>query len=296
MSLLSYVEQKFPNDHSRQIDAYYYISNLKKFRSSPEPFIIDLGAGAGNTYEKFKKVVPRCKWVGLDIEDSRQVRLRARTDVEFIAYDGVNIPFPSGSVDVVFSRQVYEHVEKPEPLMIEISRVLKPGGLFMGSASQMEPFHSQSTFNYTYYGFAKLATDAGLEIMEFRPGVDAITLILRNFVKFSLKKDESFFAQWLKGESPLNQIISFANAKKPHASINQQKVRYCGHLCFLIRKPDGPGEARSALEAVIREATPKKKKKKGAARPKQTKPRAKAGEGKQRKGGWSSLLLGRRRR
>jgi SAM-dependent methyltransferase len=43
-------------------------------------------------------------------------------------YDGHNLPFPEASFDVVYSSNVLEHVVELEPLLVEMRRVLKPGG------------------------------------------------------------------------------------------------------------------------------------------------------------------------
>jgi SAM-dependent methyltransferase len=45
-----------------------------------------------------------------------------------IAADATNLPFASGAFDVVFSFSVFEHLDAPDAVMQEITRVLKPGG------------------------------------------------------------------------------------------------------------------------------------------------------------------------
>ena len=52
-----------------------------------------------------------------------------------------NIPYDAGWSDIVFSHQVFEHVRHPEQLMRDIARALRPGGEFIGSVSQLEPYH-----------------------------------------------------------------------------------------------------------------------------------------------------------
>ena len=44
-------------------------------------------------------------------------------------YDGVNIPAADESLDLIFSSNVLEHVTQLPPLLAEMRRVLKPGGL-----------------------------------------------------------------------------------------------------------------------------------------------------------------------
>lgn len=46
-----------------------------------------------------------------------------------LAGDGVAIPFPDDSFDLVICAQVYEHAANPEAMVAEIARVLKHGGV-----------------------------------------------------------------------------------------------------------------------------------------------------------------------
>ncbi len=124
--------------------------------------MLDLGCGSGDSVDLFRARDPRVEWVGLDIEGSREVGERTRDDARFETFDGVAIPFDAASFDLVYCKQVLEHVRRPAPLLAEVARVLSPDGLFAGSTSQFEPFHSMSVWNYTPVGFALLLGDAGL--------------------------------------------------------------------------------------------------------------------------------------
>jgi SAM-dependent methyltransferase len=46
-------------------------------------------------------------------------------------YDGLHIPFPDQSFDVVFSSNVLEHVDELKALLNDAARVLKPGGIMV---------------------------------------------------------------------------------------------------------------------------------------------------------------------
>ena len=48
----------------------------------------------------------------------------------FVAGDGFRLPFPDGRFDVVLSTGLLEHFDGPSPIVREMVRVLKPGGLF----------------------------------------------------------------------------------------------------------------------------------------------------------------------
>ena len=87
------------------------------------------------------------------------------------------MPFADGSFELVYCKQVLEHVRRPEPLLAEVRRVLVPGGWFAGSTSQLELYHSLSMWNYTPVGIVALLEQAGLRAVELRPGSTDLTLI-----------------------------------------------------------------------------------------------------------------------
>jgi len=235
---LARINSRIPGDHARQVSAEYYIEALPVVTTR----VLDLGAGDGRSFDAFTRRLPELKWIGVDIGDSPEVRTRRRADCEFATYDGVNLPFEAGSFDVVYSRQVFEHVRHPEPLLREITRVLRPGGLFIGSVSQLEPLHSFSLWNFTYYGFAVIGEDAGLRLEEFRPGVDGFTLCFRNFMLFWMRQNiGGFFASMVETTSPFNAYIESVgqSQKKDVRAINRDKLIYCGHICFKFSKEAG---------------------------------------------------------
>ena len=55
--------------------------------------------------------------------------LAAGSAVGFLAADAYELPVPDASVDVVFSRFVFQHLAEPGTAAAEILRVLRPGGL-----------------------------------------------------------------------------------------------------------------------------------------------------------------------
>lgn len=143
--------------------------------------LLDVGCGRGESFQELTDTGLQIDWTGCDIEDSDEVNARSISDSEqhFVTFDGVHLPFPDNSFDVVFSRQVFEHVESPEALLQEIARVLKPEGFCIGSVSQLEPYHSRSYGNMTTYGFTALVHKAQLNLERFALGPDAFTLLQR---------------------------------------------------------------------------------------------------------------------
>jgi SAM-dependent methyltransferase len=219
---------RIPRDHSRQVLADDYAARLRPAR------VMDLGCGAGDSVDLFRALDPEVDWVGVDIEDSYEVSGRTRADAEFVTFDGRRLPFEDSRFDLVYCKQVLEHVEHPHELLREVARVLRPGGSFAGSTSQLEAFHSRSIFNWTPYGFTVSAEEAGLEVVELRPVIDGLTLV--TWRALGLPR---FFHRWWARESPGYRVIELAArvARLDARTRNQIKLVLAGQFAFLARRP-----------------------------------------------------------
>jgi SAM-dependent methyltransferase len=226
-----------PADNARQTLADRFIERHEGAGADGRWRVLDLGCGTGSSVDAFRACDPSVDWTGLDIADSREARERTRTDARFVAFDGDRIPFPDGSFDLVYCKQVLEHVHRPAPLLGEVARVLAPGGRFAGSTSQLEPFHSHSTFNYTPFGFRALLRDAGLELVEIRPGIDGATLFAHRLLGTG-RVLRSRWGRWWGGSSPLNRAIDLYGAvgSMEVRAVNANKLLFCGQFAFLARR------------------------------------------------------------
>ena len=226
--LLAVLGDAVPRSPLRQALADDYIPRIASGR------VIDLGCGAGDSIDQFRSVNPSVDWVGVDIERSPEVAARRRTDAEFVTFDGIRLPFDNSLIDAVYCKQVLEHVQEPAPLLADVKRVLKPGGLFAGSTSQLEPFHSYSTWNYTPYGLKLLLEAAGLAVVEFRPSIDSLALIVNRGLGM-----RRLTRRWWAVESPLNRVADgFGRVRRlDPAQVNAIKLLLCGQFTFLARRP-----------------------------------------------------------
>jgi SAM-dependent methyltransferase len=198
--------------------------------------VVDLGCGTGASYDAFRRRSENTRWLGLDIPDSPEANAQASRPPCFCTFDGVQIPLAGNSVDIVYSHQVFEHVRHPEVLLSETHRVLKQGGLFIGSTSHLEPLHSRSFWNYTPYGFCTLLRDAGFHSIRVRPGIDSLTLITRRL--FGFVGLSNLFAPFFTLESPLNLFLEggLRLVRQPVKRRNFFKLLFSGHFCFLAQK------------------------------------------------------------
>jgi SAM-dependent methyltransferase len=231
------IDGVIPCDSSRQSLADDYIARFGAGElglRTDGARVMDLGCGAGDSVEQFRAAAPGARWVGVDIADSVEARARTREDAEFVAFDGIHLPFADRGFDLIYCKQVLEHVACPAPLLAEVARVLAPGGVFAGSTSQLEAFHSRSRLNYTPFGLAELMRDAGLEVAEMRPGIDGFTLLARR----ALGTPRWFARAWAT-ESPVNRAIGWAGrvARADHRAVNTAKLVFCGQFSFLARRP-----------------------------------------------------------
>jgi SAM-dependent methyltransferase len=231
--LATLLDEVIPGDHARQTIAEAYIwQDLG--RPSGRPWrVLDVGCGPGFSVDAFRMRDPDVHWIGLDLPDSPEVRTRTRTDAHFETFDGVTIPFEDQSFDLVYCKQVLEHARHPAPLLAEVRRVLATGGYLAGSTSQLEPFHSLSLWNYTPFGFAELAAEADLTLVELRPGIDVLTLL-----GWRLLGPRRCFARWWGGQSPVNRSIDLVGRVRGLGprEINATKLIFCAQFAFLARR------------------------------------------------------------
>lgn len=129
--------------------------------------VLDVGCGA-----KEQAIPVRYlgyKYVGFDYSN---------TLADFLA-DAHSIPFKSDTFNCVLSYAVLEHLHNPFIAIQEIQRVLKPGGIFIGTVSQGEPFHA-SYFHHTPWGIISLVTPAtSFEIKRLWSSSDTLESLAR---------------------------------------------------------------------------------------------------------------------
>lgn len=117
---------------------------LHLLKTSPQPQdcikVLDVGCGGGGSFYEFTDCDRRISWAGLDLLDSPEATGTGVRGLNFRTFDGVHIPCAENEIDLLYSRQVFEHVRHPHELLREMHRVLKPGGHLAGSTSHLEPF------------------------------------------------------------------------------------------------------------------------------------------------------------
>lgn len=128
---------------------------LKYFFEAPQVYkgtVVELGPGPLG----YTSVISADKKIAIEpLTDRLRELFALPEDVEYLKGKGEAIPLPDDCADVVFCSNVLNHVQNPEKVLQEITRILKSGGIMYFSIY----FDVQSTlhpFNFTRRGIKKL--------------------------------------------------------------------------------------------------------------------------------------------
>ncbi|MEU8926231.1 methyltransferase domain-containing protein [Kitasatospora sp. NPDC048545] len=96
--------------------------------------VIDLGCGSGPTLLALSRMAPQATLIGIDrsvtfLRQARQELQAHRGPVVTLAAD-LRTPLPCGdeSADIVVSYNTIECLPRPERMLVEVARILRPGG------------------------------------------------------------------------------------------------------------------------------------------------------------------------
>lgn len=203
---------------------------LKKYFYKKDVKFLDLGCGKGTLLSQINGFLESSvDYIGIDIESSPEVESRDVKSEHFVTFDGVNIPFPDNCFDVVFCKQVLEHVRNPDLLIAEVFRVMKKDAFFIGSVSYLEPYHSFSIFNFTPYGLVTICNDHGLDCVDLKPGIDGAAMITRSLI------GRSIFPSSFWTLSPENEYIMANKSFSKKQKINRM-LQVTGQIVFAFKK------------------------------------------------------------
>jgi SAM-dependent methyltransferase len=121
--------------------------------------VLDVGSGRGYLQDMVND------YTGLDIS----ANVRRFYHKAFVQGSATEMPFEDNSFDAIWSIWVLEHVPNPEQMLVEVRRVLKPGGLvLMAPAWNCSPWaaNGYAVRPYRDFGVAGKLVKAGLPLLE----------------------------------------------------------------------------------------------------------------------------------
>lgn len=116
---------------------------------------VDVGGGAGYFAKVFRAAGAVCFIVE---PDARELSWRGPVPSGAVIGDGCRLPIRAGSADLVLSSNVLEHVAEPYPMLDELARIARPGGLvWVSFTNWYSPWGGHETSPWHYLGGERAA-------------------------------------------------------------------------------------------------------------------------------------------
>jgi SAM-dependent methyltransferase len=150
-------------------------------------------------------------YTGVDVKRGR--------NVDIVMKKPYRIPVKSGTVDVLFSGQTFEHIPFPWASVLEVARVLTPGGLAFVTVPSRGHVHGKyDCWRYYPDGLRALAAWSGLETVEVHTDFPPVVEV-----------GESPRRGWRAGTLP--------RGRHDYAKLATLKGYYWGDSVGVFRKP-----------------------------------------------------------
>src|SRR5215218_8101655 len=126
----------------------------------PGQLVLDAGAGRAPYRRLFSHA-------GYETADFLAVKGKKYRQPDYVC-DLADIPVDDARFDHVVLTQVLEHVPEPAKVLVELNRVLRPGGTLWLTAPFFYAEHERpyDFFRYTQFGLRHLLETAGFEVLE----------------------------------------------------------------------------------------------------------------------------------
>ena len=223
------------------LPAYYARRDIARDASRISGRLLDLGCGN----QPYRAFFPQnVEYIGLDFPTAQE---GPYGQVHPAVYgDGRALPFADRSFDVVLCTQVLEHVDRPETVVQEIGRVMKPGGLGLISVPFFYNLHLEphDFFRFSPYGIKDLLERHGLRVRQLRGQGGIGTLLVQmfhNWLFSGLARQARRSKPWgilLIPALPLLLLLAAGNNLAALAldRVNNDDLRFAPNLWVVLEK------------------------------------------------------------
>ncbi len=135
-----------------------WVEQVNQYRVVSGSTVLSSGCGsAGDLLAFMQQGAARAHGIEVDYGLARLARLRFNNadfdrSVNIEIYDGLKLPYASGSFDIVFSMHVIEHTQDPAQYLIELCRVLRSGGvIFLDVPNRYYKFEQHTMLPYIHW-------------------------------------------------------------------------------------------------------------------------------------------------
>ncbi|MDF1488256.1 class I SAM-dependent methyltransferase [Tessaracoccus caeni] len=195
--------------------------------------VLDLACGAGAMIERLDK--PGRLVVGLDLSEPELAEAAARGRWPLVRADGGYLPFQDGCFDAVVSSIGLAVVPDRERLFTEVSRVLRPGGVFAGLTPSLRPLNIEN---------ARLLSQLSRHLRR--------TAQLPGFVEFKAKRMLNSAGLTKSEDSRARYFFEVHNAADAEVLFDglrapKDPARRAAATAFLLSRADRHGSVRVPL-------------------------------------------------
>jgi SAM-dependent methyltransferase len=195
---------------------------LEKYLIHCEDWVLDLGCGTGKTLRLLEEL--EYQVVGLDLRPEGLRSLATpQKELNLVQADAANIPFATDRVGSIVMLDVFEHVDA-KITILEISRVLKPGGWLILTVPAMDWLWS---YRDHAAGHKQRFTKRKLKDLLATTKIQPVEICYYQFFLFPLVIFTRFLARWMKRVRDLEEV-RFPLINDLFAMINRLEVRL-GH-------------------------------------------------------------------
>jgi SAM-dependent methyltransferase len=125
--------------------------------------ILDYGCGS----KPYERLFPNQEYIGIDVKESGHPSERKRADFFF---DGSTLPFRDSEFDSVLISEVVEHLFDLNSSLLEINRVIRPGGKILITCPFVWSLHEEpyDFARYTPFALRAELEKAGFKIISYQ--------------------------------------------------------------------------------------------------------------------------------
>ncbi|MFD1163093.1 class I SAM-dependent methyltransferase [Hwangdonia seohaensis] len=129
--------------------------------------LLDVGCGKMPYKDYILQHSKAENYTGLDIETALPYDSKVKPDY---TWDAIKMPFEDNSFHCAFGTEVLEHCPKPEVILKETYRVLKPGGTFFFTVPFLWPLHEvpNDAYRYTPFSLERHLKNSGFKDIQIQ--------------------------------------------------------------------------------------------------------------------------------
>lgn len=167
---------------------------------------------------------------------SLDLELRGSKVNRFIQGDGHHLPFRDACFDLVLCLEVIEHVQHTDQFLLEVRRVLSPGGAFLVTAPFNQPYHEEphDYRRFTRYGLKTILESNGYEVLATNHRGSSLSLVhhlvscvfLGTLARFKIPRSVRYtLGQCILGPIGRTALFSRPSAVNPHGIVASARRR-----------------------------------------------------------------------